>query len=189
MKEANFQNTTFFISSDSFSKHVGKDLPLILMVGRSNVGKSSLINSLCSSRLAYSSKKAGKTKLVNYFEVDHKFYLLDSPGYGSTSFATMSTIQFSKMMEDGLKRTDLKAICLLLDLRRDLGQDDLAFIDYLKRSGKPLIAILTKCDTMNQSELSKARKRALEAGLSLTIESNLSGKSNDKIRKAILSYV
>ena len=189
MKDVNFKNTTFLTSSDSFTKVVGKGLPIILMVGRSNVGKSTLINSLINQKLAFSSKKAGKTKLLNYFEVDHSFYLLDSPGYGSTSYATMSTIHFSKMMEEGVKRNDLKAICLLLDFRREPGEDDKAFFQYLRNTGKPLIAILTKCDTMNQKEKSLANKRAKENGFGLYIESDLSGKSNDKIRKAILSYI
>ncbi len=189
MKDVNFRKVRFVTSADSFTRHLEKELPIILMVGRSNVGKSTLINGLIGQNLAFSSKKAGKTKLLNYFLIDDTFYLLDSPGYGSTSYATMSTIHFSKMMEEGLKRPDLKAICLLLDFRRDPGEDDKAFFQYLRASGKPIIAILTKTDRMNQSEKAKARKIAKDNGFDLYIESELSGKTNDKIRKAILSYV
>ena len=189
MSNINFRNSSFLTSMDSFQKEPEKTLPMVMLVGRSNVGKSSLINALLSSRLAFSSKKAGKTKLVNYYNVDNKFYLLDTPGYGSTSYANLSTISFAKMMEDGLKKPNLKAIVLLLDLRRDIGKDDMEFIRYLENSGKPLIVILTKVDSMNQKEKHLAKKRAEEAGILRFLESDLSGKSNEKIREVIASYV
>ncbi len=97
----------------------------------------------------------------------------------------MSTIHFSKMMEGYLKEPSLKAIVLLLDLRRDMGKDDLAFLDYLRGSKRPLIAILTKVDQMNQKELSLAKKRAEAAGLTQYLLSDLSSKSLEKIRAAI----
>ena len=158
------------------------------MVGRSNVGKSSLINALTNQRIAFSSKKAGKTKMLNYFLIEDKFYLVDSPGYGSTGFATMSTIQFSSMMEGYVKEPSLKAICLLLDFRREPGEDEKAFYRYLRNTGKPIIAILTKMDAMNQSEKAKAKKTALELGFDQFLESDLSAKSLDKIRNVIASY-
>ena len=184
----NFRSVKFVTSSTDLSQARKDNRPAIMMVGRSNVGKSSLINALTGQRIAFSSKKAGKTKLLNYFLIEDKFYLVDSPGYGSTGFATMSTIQFSTMMESYLKEPSLKALCLLLDFRREPGKDDKAFIEYLVKSGKPIIAILTKVDTMNQSEKSKARKMAQELGFDLFLESDLSQKSLDKIRVAIASY-
>ena len=184
MAAINFRNSQFLISAAEPST-APKSLPAVLIVGRTNVGKSSLINALLGQKIAFSSKKAGKTKLLNFFEVDHSFYLVDSPGYGSTSYATMSTIHFSKMMEGYLKEPSLKAIVLLLDLRRDMGKDDLAFLDYLRGSKRPLIAILTKVDQMNQKELSLAKKRAEAAGLTQYLLSDLSSKSLEKIRAAI----
>ena len=189
MASVNFRNSSFLISMDNFAKEVTHPLPMVMLVGRSNVGKSTLINAILGQKLAFSSKKAGKTKLVNYFDVDHKLYLLDTPGYGSTSYANLSTISFSKMMEDGLRKPMLKAICLLLDLRRDIGEDDKAFIEYLKASGKPLILILTKWDSMNQKEKALAKKRLEEVHVGLYIESDLSGKSIERIRNAIASYI
>lgn len=184
----NFRNVKFVTSSVDLS-HARKDnKPAILMVGRSNVGKSTLINKLVDQRIAFSSKKAGKTKLLNYFLIEDSFYLVDSPGYGSTGFATMSTIQFSTMMEEYLKEPSLKAIALLLDLRREPGEDDKAFYRYLLNSKKPIIAILTKMDSMNQSEKSKARKIAQELGFTQFLESDLTPRSLDKIRTVIASY-
>ena len=82
----------------------------------------------------------------------------------------------------------LKAICLLLDLRREPGEDDKKFVSYLMNTGKPIIAILTKVDQMNQSELHKAEVRAKELGLERLLKSDLKGKSIDKIRTVIASY-
>lgn len=184
----NFRTVKFVTSSVDLSYARKDNKPAILMVGRSNVGKSSLINALTNQRIAFSSKKAGKTKLLNYFLIEDKFFLVDSPGYGSTSFANMSTIQFSSMMEAYVKESSLKAIALLVDLRRAPGEDDKAFYHYLQKTGKPLIVILTKMDTMNQSEKDKARKMAKELGFEQFLESDLTPKTLDKIRTVISSY-
>lgn len=177
-----------FVTSATTPKDRPKDnLPSVMMVGRSNVGKSTLINSLLGQRIAFSSKKAGKTKLLNYFLVDNSFYLVDSPGYGSTDFATMSTIQFSSIMEGYLKEPSLKGVVLLMDLRREPGQDDIAFVKYLLASGKPIALVLTKVDQMNQSAKAKAIKIAEGLGFEKILLSDQKGPSTEKIRLAIAS--
>ncbi len=157
------------------------------MVGRSNVGKSTLINGLLGQKVAFSSKKAGKTKALNFFLVDDSFYLIDSPGYGSTNFATMSTVQFSSLMEEALPSRLVRAICLLLDLRREPGKDDIAFIRFLETFGKPIVVVLTKTDQMNQSALAKARTIAKELGFEKVLLSDAKGSTREKIRQAISS--
>ena len=157
------------------------------MVGRSNVGKSTLINGLLGQKVAFSSKKAGKTKSLNFFLVDDSFYLVDSPGYGSTNFATMSTVQFSGLMEEALPSRLVRAICLLLDLRREPGKDDIAFIRYLETFGKPIVVVLTKTDQMNQSALAKAKATAKNLGFEKVLLSDAKGSTRDKIRQAISS--
>ncbi len=181
----NFRKARFVVSSPDWSKRPNDGLPSLLFVGRSNVGKSTLINALTGQKLAFSSKKAGKTKLLNYFLIDDSFYLVDSPGYGSTLYANLSTINFAKMMEDYVKDPSLKGIVFLLDLRHDLGKDDLAFVDYLKHSGVPITAILTKMDTMNQKEKSEAIKRAEKLGLGNYTPSDNGPRTLDNVRKAI----
>ncbi len=181
----NFHNSAYVKSAPSLEEAPKDGLPHVLFVGRSNVGKSSLINSLTGSKLAFSSKKAGKTKLLNYFLIDKTFYLVDSPGYGATSYANLTTIQFSAMMENYLKDRSLKAIVLLLDLRRDPGEEDKAFYEYLVSSGVKMLTVVTKCDKLNQSEKAQAKQRAASLGLSEPLFSDLSPKSLDLIRKNI----
>ena len=183
-----FKKARFVVSAPSPSLAPKDGIPAVLMIGRSNVGKSTLLNALMGQKIAFASKKAGKTKLLNYFLVDDSLYLVDAPGYGSTGYATMSTIHFATMMEEYVKVPSLKAICLLLDLRREPEEDDKKFVSYLQNTGKPIIAILTKVDQMNQSERHKAEVRAKELGLERVLKSDLKGKSIDKIRTVIASY-
>ncbi|HAS56409.1 MAG TPA: ribosome biogenesis GTP-binding protein YsxC [Firmicutes bacterium] len=179
-----------FITSSTEAKEGPKDnYPRVLILGRTNVGKSSLINALVGQKIAFSSKKAGKTKLLNYFLIDDSFYLVDSPGYGSTGYATKDTIQFSSMVERFLSSSTCKGILLLLDLRRNLGEDDVAFIRYLENSSHNIVTVITKADTLNQSALHKAKLEATRVGLNNPLFSDLSSKSINKIRSEIASLI
>ena len=183
--KVDFRKTTFATSCTCVADHPKDGLPAVLLVGRTNVGKSSLINGLASQRLAFSSKKAGKTRLLNYFLVDSRFYLVDSPGYGSTGYATANTIFFAGMMEDYVKDPSLKAIMLLLDLRREMGKDDLEFLKYLRNTGKRMILVLTKADQMNQAATHKAKTIAEGLGFDEILLSDLKPKSMEAIRSSI----
>lgn len=180
----NFAKARFITSAPS-AKEGPRDHPALLFIGRSNVGKSTLINALTRQKIAFSSKKAGKTKALNYFLIDDRFYIIDAPGYGSTGFATMETIGFASFMEGILKMETLHGIVLLLDLRREMGKDDVAFLEYLRKSGVPLVYVLTKCDQMNQSALHKARKMAEELQLDNPIYSHKDGRGIEQLRGAI----
>ena len=180
-----FARVRFVASAPSVKEFKGIYKPSILMVGRSNVGKSTLINSVLNQKIAFSSKKAGKTKSLNFFLVDESFYLIDTPGYGSTNFATMSTVQFSTLMEETLPSPLIKAICLLVDLRREPGN----FYRYLQGYGKKIIVVLTKTDSMNQSEKARALKWADAFGFSRPICSDAKGSAREKIRAAILASI
>lgn len=182
-----FRKVRFVTSSVDLKGRPGDAYPEVLVVGRSNVGKSSLINALVGQKIAFSSKKAGKTKLLNFFLIDERFYLVDSPGYGSTGFATMNTISFSKMMESYYGDKRLKAIVLLVDFRREMGEDDLAFLRYLEGFPCELICVGTKSDMMNQKERALAKKRAASAGIGEIVFSDLSSASLSSIRASIAS--
>ena len=185
--KADFRKTEFVTSCAAVSDHPKDGIPAILFVGRSNVGKSTLINGLTGKKLAFSSKKAGKTKLLNYFLVDKKFYLVDAPGYGSTGYATMNTMHFATMMEEVAKDKSFEALAILVDLRRDLGEDDKAFLRYLQKTGKKTILILTKVDQMNQSALHKAKTVAATLGFDEVLLSDTKPLSYEKIRSRLVS--
>ncbi len=148
-----FNNTHFVQSFTTKNDGRVKPLPEVIFIGRSNVGKSSLINALIGRRnLAYTSKKPGYTKLLNYFLVDDTFYLVDAPGYGYAKASRSVGHAFGKMMEDYFDANEnLKQIYLLIDSRRELNDDDLTFLSFVESKGLPLTIIFTKADKLNQS--------------------------------------
>ena len=159
----NFTNVKFIKSSPNYL-----DAPLelskeVLIVGKSNVGKSSLINALTKKKnLAHTSSKPGHTKLLNYYNIDNSFYLVDAPGYGYTATGGKHLDNFGKMMEEYFDNPHLKGVIHLIDSRHEPSKDDKDFYAFLKESNIPFIIIFTKVDKLNQSELSKLNKRRKE---------------------------
>lgn len=156
----NFQNTTFVQSFTSKNDGSAKSLPEVIFIGRSNVGKSSLINALINRKnYAYTSKKPGFTKLLNYFNVDNVFYLVDAPGYGYAKTKRTIESSFATMMNEYFKDNDsLKHIYLLLDARRELSAEDEEFIAFVRHHNLPISVIFTKADKVNQKEKAQALK-------------------------------
>ena len=157
----NFTNVNF-IKSCPNRKEKPQDLkPEVLIVGKSNVGKSSLINALCNKkRLAFTSSKPGHTRLLNYYDVDNKFYLVDAPGYGYAKGGLDLDRLFASMMESYFdSNKELKLVLVLLDARREISQDDQEIIDYVKESGYPYFVVITKIDKVNQKEKAALNKR------------------------------
>lgn len=157
-----FKKVTFIKSSPTIEDRPEKRLPEIVFIGRSNVGKSSLLNALTSrKKLAFTSSKPGFTKLLNYYEVDNSFYLVDAPGYGFTISGSKHLDSFSKMMESYFENDELKAVVFLIDSRHKLSDDDLDFFDFIKERNIPFILVATKVDKLNQSEKAKMKKNIL----------------------------
>lgn len=157
----NYSNANF-IKSCPDRKEKPQDLkPEVLIVGKSNVGKSSLINALCSKkRLAFTSSKPGHTRLLNYYDIDNKFYLVDAPGYGYAKTGIDLDRLFANMMESYFDNNkELKLVLILLDARRELSQDDQEIISYVKESGFPYFIVITKIDKVNQKEKAALNKR------------------------------
>ena len=150
----NFSNTKFIKSAPSLKDAPQGQFPEVLLVGKSNVGKSSLINSLCNKKsLAFTSSKPGHTRLLNYYNVDDKLYLVDAPGYGYAKGGFDLDKLFGEMMDDYFSRvTRLKLVLVLLDSRRELSEDDIEIINYLEEKGHRYILTFTKVDKINQSE-------------------------------------
>lgn len=155
----NFSKIKFIKSAPSYLDKPTKDLPEVLFVGKSNVGKSSLINALANNKnLAYTSSKPGFTKLLNYFEVDETFYLVDAPGYGYTISGSRHLDSFSKMMENYFKNPALKCVVFIVDSRHELSEDDVDFYNFVIDNKIPFILVASKIDKLNQSEKSKMNK-------------------------------
>ena len=130
-------------------------LPEIAMIGRSNVGKSSLINALVRhNRMARVSNTPGKTQEINFFVTDMNFMLVDLPGYGYARVSKGQREQFSVLIRAYvLKRPQLVLTCVLVDARHDPQPLDLAILEELELAGRPFVIILTKCDKLKPAAL------------------------------------
>lgn len=137
------------------------NLPEIVMAGRSNVGKSSLINALCGSRsLARVSQSPGKTRLLLYFLVDRSFYLTDLPGYGYAR-ASKETIKTFSQLADSYLASDrpIALVLLLADVRHGPTDQDIQLIDYLEHNDLPYLVVFSKADKLSRMQ---ARNRVSE---------------------------
>jgi GTP-binding protein len=141
-----------------------RTLPEIALVGRSNVGKSSLINHLLNRKnLAKVSAQPGKTQTINYFNVDDKLILVDLPGYGYAKRPQEMQLKWSAAIDHYLeKRSSLALLILLIDSRRVPTDEDLAIAQWARHRKKPLLLILTKSDTLDERERKLNVEKVLE---------------------------
>ncbi|PKM50934.1 MAG: YihA family ribosome biogenesis GTP-binding protein [Firmicutes bacterium HGW-Firmicutes-7] len=132
-------------------------LPEIAFAGRSNVGKSSLINGLINRRaLARTSGQPGKTRTINYYNVENILYFVDLPGYGYAKSSKTSRDEWGKMIEYYLKkRQELKIVVLLVDIRHEPSENDQMMINWIRGNGFEPIIVATKADKINRSQLQK----------------------------------
>jgi GTP-binding protein len=144
----------FIKSALSESHYPSGDKPEVAFAGRSNVGKSSLINALVNRRkLAKTSATPGRTRAINFFSVDNRFYMVDLPGYGYAAVAHEVKKGWGEMIETYLrKRTNLKAVVVILDIRRDPGSGDMDLVRWLKEYGRRPIPVLTKADKLSRHQ-------------------------------------
>ncbi len=141
----------------------GQLLPEVAVVGRSNVGKSSLLNSLFQSKAARTSATPGKTQLINFFTVEGTLAFVDLPGYGFAKVPASVRKEWGPMIQSYLeKRETLGLILFLFDIRREPNEEDFQFLDWADHYGKDCIIVLTKTDKVNQSEKIKRKKQILE---------------------------
>lgn len=131
--------------------------PEVAFVGKSNVGKSSLINTMLNRKaLARTSQNPGKTRTINFYDVENEIYLVDLPGYGYARAAKTEIEKWGKMIENYLlKREELRAIIMLVDIRHEPGANDRMMYDWLKHYGYNIIIVATKSDKLKRSQLQK----------------------------------
>jgi GTP-binding protein len=186
----NFRNTKF-IKSATKDKECLFDLNHVVFIGRSNVGKSSLINALCDIKnLAFVSKNPGQTKLLNFYNVDNSFYLVDAPGYGYRR--TSSQDGFDQMMDSYFSsNSKLKLVLWLLDSRRELSLEDREFYLFLMKINVKVVVIFTKSDKLNQSDKAKIKKLAASelSSLDYVLTSINDKKSLDEVKKQIINNI
>ena len=134
-------------------------------MGRSNVGKSSLLNRIIGRRsLAHTSKTPGKTRLLNVYEIDGQFYLVDLPGYGYAKVSKAERAGFSKLIKTYLsKRHELIGVVWLLDIRRDPSREDLEIAEMFVDRGTPALIAVTKADKVSRSHRNRRVKAIAEA--------------------------
>lgn len=151
-----FINCKFVKSASKKEEFLQDNVPQVAVVGRSNVGKSSLINMLSNnSKLAKTSSAPGRTRLVNYFDINKQFYLVDLPGYGFAQAAKNIKEQWDNTLDEYFEfTTNLKLVFVLLDCRRIPSELDILMINYLIEKGIPYALVLTKTDKLSKSELS-----------------------------------
>lgn len=135
-------------SSVRVSRKPDRKLPEFAFIGRSNVGKSSLVNMLCgNSRLAMTSSTPGKTRVVNHFLINDSWYLVDLPGYGYARLGRKGREEIAAVIKDYITGSgELQLLFVLIDSRHDIGQVDVDFIAELGEHGVPFALIFTKCD-------------------------------------------
>jgi GTP-binding protein len=153
-------DVAFLTSAFRANQYPPPDRPEIAFAGKSNVGKSSLINVLVNRKdLARTSSKPGRTQSINFFTMDKSLYLVDLPGYGFARVPVEIKKSWQGMMETYLReRSNLKAVVVILDIRREASSGDTDLLNWLKHYGIPAIPVLTKADKLSRQ---KARTRAI----------------------------
>lgn len=157
--------STKFIKSGTKEEHYPQDnLPEILFAGRSNVGKSSFINSILNRKnIAHVSGQPGKTQTLNFYLINENLYFVDVPGYGYARVSKKDRESFGDMIEEYLlKREQLKLVVLLVDFRHKPSEDDVTMYKFLSSYDIPCIVVGTKVDKISKNQRPKCQKLILE---------------------------
>lgn len=180
------------ISAVRRSQYPTDGLPEYLLVGRSNVGKSSFINTMISRKnYARTSSNPGKTQTINFYLVNNSFYLVDAPGYGYANLSKQKQKKFGLMMEDYLiNRPNLKQVFMLIDFRNKLSNDDVMMYNFLKYYKKPVTIVATKTDKVGITLQQRQRAQLLEdlelvVGDDFVMFSNVTKLGRDEIGEKI----
>ena len=181
------QSAKFITSMAQYGAFPDRGLPQIAVVGRSNVGKSTMINTLCGQKnLAKTSGTPGKTRLINVFLLNDAFHLIDLPGYGYAKVSKQEILRWGDMMQQYFAQADtLRAVIHLTDIRHDPTQDDQDMAQFLRDSSIPFISVVTKADKISRAQ---RQARLFATGMKLAVQpfdliafSSVTGEGRDKL--------
>jgi len=191
----NIQSARFITSAVKPSQYPSGDLPEIAFAGRSNVGKSSLINTLVNrKRLVKTSRTPGRTQLINFFSINEQFMLVDLPGYGYARVPAAVRKKWGPMIERYLaERNRLRGVVLILDIRRMPDERERSFIAWLEQCQLPVVLVLTKADKLSTSAQSRRYReivQAIDSGpLPPVLFSAKTGRGRDAVWKTIQTLI
>lgn len=164
-----YHEASLLATAANQSQWPDSSLPEIIFAGRSNAGKSTLINALVNRKnLAYSGKTPGKTRLLNFFTVDSRVVFTDAPGYGYAAADARSALAFEKLIDPYFRQRDqLKCMILVADIRRVPNDDDITMVEYAKKAHLAILVACTKADKVSRSAaISSMKKIADTLGIS-----------------------
>ncbi|NQZ28882.1 MAG: YihA family ribosome biogenesis GTP-binding protein [Mycoplasmatales bacterium] len=176
----------FIVSASKKTNWLNTHAKEVCFVGRSNVGKSSLINALANQKIARTSNTPGRTQLINYFENEDGKMIVDLPGYGFAKMPKKELKKMSEMVEEyfGERRQLIMTFCLI-DSKIGITSDDYDMFEYLEAVGRPYFIVGTKADKAKQTEISSTLKQIHELGVDYLITSASKGKNINKLKAVI----
>lgn len=190
----NFSKVHFLQSVFSIKGLPEHDLTEVAFAGRSNVGKSSLINCLVSRRnLVKTSARPGKTQSLNFFLVDEKLCMVDLPGYGYAQVSHAQRSSWQSLVTSYLEgRANLACVVVIIDIRHELKEQDRVLVDWLRHLGRDMVVVYTKADKLS-ANLQARNAAALDAGLRLAAADRIlfsakTGQGCEKLQSVLASY-
>ena len=192
----NFNNINLIISAVKKAQYPDTGLTEVALSGRSNVGKSTFINSMIGRKnMARTSQQPGKTQTLNFYNIDEQLIFVDVPGYGYAKVSKVQREKFGKMIEEYItQRENLKLVIQLVDLRHQPTEDDVLMYNYLKHFDIPTLVICTKEDKIAKGKVQKHIKRIkdkleLEAGDNIISYSSIKNSKQQEIWNFIETYI
>ena len=190
----NLNNTDLVMTAGNASQLIHDSLPQFAFSGRSNVGKSSLINTLLNrKKLARVSSEPGKTITVNYYKVDKSLYLVDLPGYGYAKRSESDKKKWSALVDAYVTSDDVTCVIQLIDLKAGITDDDYMMLEWMTDSGIPFFVVATKADKLNKTERNNAMLKLAGDPLLFNVPvipfSSLKKEGKDEVWKKILDLI
>lgn len=192
----NFNNINLIISAVKKAQYPDTGLTEVALSGRSNVGKSTFINSMIGRKnMARTSQQPGKTQTLNFYNIDEQLIFVDVPGYGYAKVSKVQREKFGKMIEEYItQRESLKLVIQLVDLRHQPTEDDVLMYNYLKHFDIPTLVICTKEDKIAKGKVQKHIKRIkdkleLESGDNIISYSSIKNSKQQEIWNFIETYI